>query len=351
MSFSSFITFLFGFVINLKYNEIYYVFEKEHLVKEKRVEINLGRLCNLECQFCMSSSTHKGRDNRLECLDNAMDELRELYSPGAYVNFLGGEPTAHREITQLIDAAQKLGYKRISLCTNGILSADMNRARELVEAGLTRVTLSVHSHSPDVEDGLTHRKGAFHLKEQAVRNYVALHQEYSTINPPALNTVVHKKNYKHLREFLSYFNKLGVREFRLNALRPEGRGRSQGARAYFVRYTTAAPHMLAAVLESWAKGVRVSCGGFPPCIWPSQVHMRDDVLGRLWADHTEVSRVVSEYSPGLGTERFSWDEMRSQSLKTKTPDCPKCSYNAKCEGVWVSYASIHGLKEFVPVVL
>ncbi len=312
-----------------------------------KVEINLGRLCNLECVFCMSSGSRNMGGDWMENYEAAVREMQSLRTFGSEVGFLGGEPTAHPRIVDLIKAAAKMGYKNVSLCTNGVLCSDMKAARELVEAGLTRVTLSIHSHRADIEDVLTNRENSFRRKELSAKNFADLYEKGWLQNPPAINLVVHKKNYRSLKDFLDYFSERGIREFRFNGLRPEGRGRE--ARAYFVRYSTAAGHILEAVLHGWQRGFRVTCGGFPPCVWPRTVHARQDVVKRLWADRSEVARMVSEHSPCTEPGRFSWDDMRCEALKTKPRSCWKCRLTDLCEGIWISYASIHGLREFRPM--
>lgn len=312
-----------------------------------KVEINLGKVCNLECAFCMSSSSRNMEADWMESYEAAVRELRSLSLLGSEVGFLGGEPTTHPQIIDLIKTAVDMGYKRVSLCTNGVLTSNMKTARELVEAGLTRVTLSIHSHRSEIEDALTCRRNSFHRKELSAENFAVLHEKGWMQNPPGINMVVHKKNYRFLKDFLDHFSKRGIREFRMNALRPEGRGRE--ARPYFVRYITSAPYILNAVLYGWQRGLRVTCGGFPPCVWPKGVHARQDVLNRVWADQKEGVRMVSEHSPFGGPQRFSWDEMRSAALKTKPRSCSKCRLDNLCEGIWISYGSIHGLREFGPL--
>ena len=266
---------------------------------------------------------------------------------GGELGFLGGEPTLHPALPRLVGAARELGFGEVSLCTNGVLLARQERLSGLLKAGVTRVTVSVHSHQAAVEDALTGRLGSWDKKVAAIQNLVLAHHDGALASPVAINVVVHKKNYRVSRQLVAHFAALGVKEIRFNALRPEGRGRE--ARRYFVRYKTSAPHLLDAVLSGWELGARVTCGGFPPCVWPPKVRLRPRLVERLWADAGEPTRMVSEHNALGGAQRFSWDEMRTQRLKVKAEKCRTCALEPRCEGVWASYISLHGWDEFDPI--
>ena|GEM_PF-3308856 len=50
-------------------------------------------------------------------------------------------------------------------------------ARKLVEAGVTRINFSIHSHLPEVEEYLIQVPGGLERKMKAIDNFNALYKE------------------------------------------------------------------------------------------------------------------------------------------------------------------------------
>jgi len=110
------------------------------------------KACDAGCKFCVSRITcNKGRGvsynyKRLETAIRLAKGFDEVIITGV------GEPTLDRTglglITQRLHDA---GFPIITLQTNGMrLAADLSYAKELYEAGLSRVALSVCSLDPSV---------------------------------------------------------------------------------------------------------------------------------------------------------------------------------------------------------
>jgi cyclic pyranopterin phosphate synthase len=101
------------------------------------------------------------------------------------VRFTGGEPLVRRDIAQLIAAVAELPpIKDIAITTNGVLFDKM--AKELKDAGLTRVNFSLDSFVPDKFRYITRLgqvKDVIHSIEKALRLGIA---------PVKINTVVMK---------------------------------------------------------------------------------------------------------------------------------------------------------------
>ncbi len=105
--------------------------------------------CNLRCIYCMPkgvpSCAAPGtpiEKETLECL------LRVAVKQGLRkVRFTGGEPLLRGDIPELVHSAKSLGVADVSLTTNGLFLKD--RSRELKEAGLDRVNISLDSLRPE----------------------------------------------------------------------------------------------------------------------------------------------------------------------------------------------------------
>ena len=105
--------------------------------------------CNLRCSYCMpaDSYTWLPREDLLR-----FEELRRLC--GAFVSLgcdrirlTGGEPLLRRDLPELVRLLRALpGLKDLALTTNGLLLEGL--ARQLAEAGLPRITVSLDTLQP-----------------------------------------------------------------------------------------------------------------------------------------------------------------------------------------------------------
>src|SRR4051812_16860966 len=77
------------------------------------------------------------------------------------VAFTGGEPTIRRDLLGLVRAAREGGFTDVKVQTNGLLLAAAANATRLLDAGVTRVHVSIHTHRADRYDALVRSPGSF----------------------------------------------------------------------------------------------------------------------------------------------------------------------------------------------
>jgi MoaA/NifB/PqqE/SkfB family radical SAM enzyme len=81
--------------------------------------------CNLRCRHCYINPEQHGKANvPLETI-KAWLEAFSNDSPAANVIFLGGEPTLHPDLSHAIKYARQLGFRSITVDTNGYLFHDI----------------------------------------------------------------------------------------------------------------------------------------------------------------------------------------------------------------------------------
>ncbi len=113
------------------------------------LRISVTDRCNFRCVYCMPKSVF---DADFKFLPHAelltFEEIARL--AGIFVDqgvrkirLTGGEPLMRRNLERLVEMLAKLGELDLTLTTNGALLA--KKARSLVDAGLTRVTVSLDS--------------------------------------------------------------------------------------------------------------------------------------------------------------------------------------------------------------
>ncbi len=114
------------------------------------LRISLTDRCNLRCQYCMPE---EGVEKF--CHDDILS-LEEVYTiVEAFVDlgidklrFTGGEPLVRKGLVSLIERVSKLNkVKDMTMTTNGVLLKKY--AKDLKEAGLNRVNISLDTLNPD----------------------------------------------------------------------------------------------------------------------------------------------------------------------------------------------------------
>jgi len=126
------------------------------------------------------------------------DILAQLRELGVIqVFFSGGEPLLRHDLSRLVERAAKLRFKSISISTNGLLLTE-NRARELLDSGLTVVALSIDGLQ-ETHDYLRGVTGSFDKVISALEILSRLREQRyphlkvtitTTLTQPNLNQVV-----------------------------------------------------------------------------------------------------------------------------------------------------------------
>jgi MoaA/NifB/PqqE/SkfB family radical SAM enzyme len=238
----------------------------------------------------------------------------------------------------------------VYLCTNASRLADQERLTRLLDAGVTRVAVSIHSHQARIEDGITGRKGSFDEKVQALKNLVAERRQGRLPDGLSLNTVLHGKLVDHLEDFARFMQGIGIEDIRFNFIRPSHKAeRSKTWVPMFERTTSAVARLIA--LNETELGLSLNFADFPLCKLPYQVLASRALLqryvGENWDMSTDVTQVRREadWDAPEGFIRFNW-KARRKEFKTYLPGCERCVLLVQCEGVWQKYLDIHGSDEF-----
>ena len=108
----------------------------------------IGQTCNLRCHFCyfldkIMDRNHPEHDFLpLEKLKAMCKTLVDVYGNNS-VDIQGGEPTIYRHITDLIRYCNEIGLKP-TLITNGQVLANPEKCRQLKDAGVYDLLISMH---------------------------------------------------------------------------------------------------------------------------------------------------------------------------------------------------------------
>ena len=123
-----------------------------------RVYVEITNICNMACSFCHG---HSRKPAKMETSQFAR-VLNQLAGKTEYIYYhLMGEPLTHPELPAFIAMASSKGFKSV-ITTNGTLLS--KREKELLEAGLHKVSISLHSfekNDPQAQENYLQQCAAF----------------------------------------------------------------------------------------------------------------------------------------------------------------------------------------------
>lgn len=307
----------------------------------KKVELNIGLVCNNFCKFCMNDEPLNKR--RFVASAILKGELRNFYKEGyRIVGFLGGEPTIYPQLIEIIELSRKIGYQEVHLVSNGRRYADRNFLETLIRAGTTRFYVSIHSHKPQIEDFLTSVKGSFQEKIQGISNLVFFRNKGLIKDNILLNTVINKLNYQYLPEMLIFYrNNFDLVDFRFNFIRPAGRA-INNFDLLVPRYLEIQKKLIETINLARKLKLNLTLEAIPFCFLSGIKNFQE---------------FVGEFKDGIRQARFGTkdredffiENRRKKDLKEKNRSCRRCVYDSSCEGPWKNYVKVYNFEEFKPL--
>ncbi len=314
-------------------------------------EISMGRVCNAKCIFC----TQGDEPLAVQRFIPPAEVLAHIdHAAGCgykALAFLGGEVTINKHFPDYLRHAKNRGFERLDLCTHGAMLHREEVVREYAEAGLSRVTVSFHGHTAEIENAISRREGFFERKLQGLKNLIALQQQGAFADGVSVNPVVNTLNYKYLPEMAAFFTRLGVKDIRFNAIRPEGQALYNPQVVPPYRLVTPFIEKTILLNETRLKN-RITFGDFPFCVMPEVFRLNRALFYRYTGQFNDLDKEITIYRsarPGeLGYENFKWEDHKN-SHKQFLPACETCRVADLCKGVWVDYPPIFGTAEFSPI--
>ena len=180
------------------------------------VSWNITRKCNLKCSHCYINAENKEFINELttEEAKTLIDQINEVSKPLLILS--GGEPLLREDLYELIRYGAAKGFK-MGLGSNGSLIDDAV-ARELKDAGIETVSISLDSHIPKQHDKFRGVPGSW---KKAIDAINALRENDVLVQ---VNTTLTQQNFNQIDDIMSLAENLGVENFHLFFLVPTGRG-------------------------------------------------------------------------------------------------------------------------------
>lgn len=290
-----------------------------------RMDLAITYRCNNDCAHCYNARARNFPELTTEQWFGVLDQLWELGVP--HIVFTGGEATLRNDLPALIRHAEANG-QITGLNTNARRLMDMDYVKELVDAGLDHVQITVESCVPDIHDEMMRAKGAFRQTIAGVNN-VLRSPLYVMTNTTMLRTNVHT-----IPATLDFLADLGVPTVGLNALIYSGSGLTVGTG---LRESELQPILNIATQKTGQRGQRL--------IWytPTQYCEFDPTANNLGVkgctaalysmcieSNGNVLPCQSYYHPLGNILTDSWDSIWNHKLSVQLRE--RQSLPAKCEG-------------------
>jgi MoaA/NifB/PqqE/SkfB family radical SAM enzyme len=176
--------------------------------------------CNLSCQHCYINPEQHGTgsvpgDTIAKWLKLFMDEKKE-----SNVIFLGGEPTMNKDLPRAIKTAKQLGYRSVTVDTNGFLFHDF--LDKVTPSDLDYLSFSLDGPNPDVNDPIR-GQGVFETCTENIRKAVAKGFNVSLIY------TVSRRNIDYLHLMPDLLVEWGVKRFFIQVIGIRGKPAQNGA--------------------------------------------------------------------------------------------------------------------------
>jgi MoaA/NifB/PqqE/SkfB family radical SAM enzyme len=174
--------------------------------------------CNLFCSHCYAES---GPDSELYGnmtygdWTRVIDEAAELGCRS--VQFIGGEPTMHPRLDDLVDHANHRGFEFIEVFTNATRLG--KKLLSCFQRSRVHVATSFYSDDPAVHEHITQGEGSWQRTVTGIESVLA------TGLPIRVGVIETERNLGHGPRAIEFLETLGVREVRMDRERGVGRGK------------------------------------------------------------------------------------------------------------------------------
>lgn len=305
----------------------------------------LTQACSLACRHCRADAQEQRHPDELSSAEGrALLESARRFGEDQLVVLSGGDPMARDDVVDLVEYGTDLGL-RMTLTPSGTERLTPARLRELADAGLRRVALSLDGATPASHDDFRGEAGSFE------RTIAAARAAMDAGLPLQLNTTVCSDTVDELPAIRDLAADLGVVLWSVFFLVPVGRGavldpiapdRAEAVMAWLAEVAESASFGLKTTEAPHYRRVRLQQSGQPetgaPTVGPQRVIAGD---GFVFVSHRGEIYPSGFLPLSVGNVREAdlVDRYREADLfdALRDPDalggkCGACPYNRICGG-------------------
>lgn len=304
---------------------------KEKLDINKSLLILTGFSCNNNCIVCSLKDRQEFYPDRIT--EEIMKDMSEARKKGFNaVEFTGGEPTIRKDIIDLVTYAKKIGFETIALSTNGRMLSYAPFAEKIIEAGLNKVSFSLFGSSKKVHNSISRTPGSFEEIVAGIRNVKK--NSKVCVN---ISSVISSLNVKDLKKFALFVLSLGVRNWYLLDLIPDGN--AQKNYSVLAIKSEILKLELNSLQKVSSKFREIGFFDFPLCLFDKKFLEAENLIFINAKTRLETSHQVG-YNPNRThvDEKGVYQDCYKKHLKI----CPQCQYYKECGGIWKDYLEVFG---------
>jgi len=284
------------------------------MVQDRRLlDLILQYDCNLACDYCTISPAMRERSLPTAAVVAAMQRAR---ADGIErVQLTGGEPTIRADLLGLVRRAHRLGFREIKLQTNGLLLGAGSNLGRLVDAGVSVIHVSIHTHEREPYEALVRRAGTYDAMVAGVRAVA----DAGIV--AGADVILQRSTHARLPAAVRWLHGLGIRAVDLwfVSLTDHNADNLES----MPRMTEVMPDIARAAEVATELGVRLRSLHIPRCVL-GPLH------GLAWDPAADGVRVVSpDATFDLAASRLT--------PGTHVDACRGCEHEAVCPGVRADY--------------
>ncbi|MBU1137295.1 radical SAM protein [Patescibacteria group bacterium] len=288
-----------------------------------------GFSCNNNCVFCSNVADRNFNSPTQELFD----KIKKGYQDGfRTIEFIGGEVPIRPDFLELVSFAKKTGFEDIHLTSNGRLFSYPEFIQKVKKAGLKVIVVSLYGHNKRLHESATRTPGSFEQTIQGIKNILA-EKEIELI----INTVVSKINYQHLAQTGEFLSNLGVKEWHLLELLPDGRA-IDNYDIFAVPYQELSPYLKKLGRLAGDKIGRIDFFDFPFCLFGKKM------IGNKNINFFTPQKRYEDIEMQAQDESFRIKKIKQKNkvifqdkYKSKPLFCQKCFYAEQCGGLAKPY--------------
>lgn len=306
----------------------------------------LGLACDVRCKFCYDELV-AAREKAWMPADEvtgALDKFRYFYG-NEYVDFMGGEPTLHPRVLDIIAYAVRIGL-RPTIITHGMRLADPQCARAFADAGLHDVLISIHGIGETVRS--IHGRG----RDNFARQRAALDNLRALGVPVRFNVTMIRDNLTELVGIAELAGETGARVVNFLTFNPYFEWSAQPQIPFQARHSEIAPYLAAAIDRCTRLGVEANVRYMPPCqLRGREVHVYTGYQlpydPHEW-DYNSWYDAGHQGGPGADWYLEASARQRQRHHYVHVPACGGCALRAVCDGFHEQYVARWGGDEARP---
>jgi molybdenum cofactor biosynthesis enzyme MoaA len=274
--------------------------------------------CNLHCDYCTITSQMRTRALSTRAVAEALEAGRA--KGYVDVSFTGGEPTIRGDLLHLVRLSKRLGYRDVKLQSNGLLLAHGPNVERLVDAGVNRFHVSIHTHDRQQYEQLVRRAGTYDAMVGGLERLVE--QQVDLI----ADVIMKEDTYRALPQALAWLYGLGLRAADLWFVSLTDQNRDN--LASLPRMTDVVPVMREAFAWARAHAMKVRSLHVPRCL------LADDHV-HAWDPAAQGVMVVTPDA----TFELTSSRLTGQ---VHVPACEGCTFETFCPGLRPDYLDVYG---------